>query len=128
MRKIIFILFLFCIVSLTLYAQKQKKNQKDSIVFTELVHNYGTIKVGGNGKCEFKFINKMKKPLVLFNVKASCGCTVAEYPKNPIGPGKEGVIIVKYNTRNAGGFNKSLWVYSNARNSIVTLKIKGNVK
>lgn len=128
MRKILSILFLFCIVSLTLYAQKQNKSQKDSIIFTELVHNYGTIKVGGNGKCEFKFTNKMKKPLVLFNVKASCGCTVAEYPKNPIGPGKEGVIKVKYNTKNAGGFNKSLWVYSNAINSIVTLKIKGNVK
>jgi len=116
----------FCVVSLTLLAQKP--TQKDSIVFTQLTHDYGTIKKGSPGKCEFQFTNKMKKALVIFNVKASCGCTVPEYPKNPIAPGEKGIIRVKYNTSTVGRFNKSLTVSSNAVNSTVELKIKGKVK
>jgi len=115
----------FCVVSLTLLAQKPA--QKDSIVFTQLTHDYGTIKKGSPGKCEFQFTNKMKKALVIFNVKPSCGCTVPEYPKNPIAPGEKGIIRVKYNTSTVGRFNKSLTVSSNAVNSTVELKIKGKV-
>jgi hypothetical protein len=127
MKKIAAILFLFCVASFTLMAQKQKSNQNDSIIFTQTMFDYGTIDVGSSGSCEFKFTNGMKTPLVVSNVKPSCGCTVADWTKEPILPGKTGVIKLNYNTKIPGAFNKSITVNSNAKNATVTLQIKGNV-
>lgn len=127
MKKIVAILFLSCFASFTLMAQKQQKNQNDSIIFTQTMFDYGTIDVGSSGSCEFKFTNGMKTPLVVSNVKPSCGCTVADWTKEPILPGKTGVIKLNYNTKIPGAFNKSITVNSNAKNATVTLQIKGNV-
>ena len=110
-----------------LFAQTSVTSTQDSIVFDKTVHDYGTIIQGGNGNCEFDFTNKGKTPLMLNNVRSSCGCTVPEWPRKPIEPGKTGIIKVKYNTSKIGGFTKSITVTSNAKNSIVILKIKGNV-
>jgi hypothetical protein len=112
---------------LGVFAQSNQTATNDSIVFEKTVHDYGTIAQGADGNCEFKFTNKGKTPLILSNVRASCGCTVPEWPKEPIEPGKEGVIKVKYNTNSPGSFNKSITVNSNAVNATVMLKIKGNV-
>lgn len=127
MKKIVAILFLSCFASFTLMAQKQQKNQNDSIIFTQTMFDYGTIDVGSSGSCEFKFTNGMKTPLVVSNVKPSCGCTVADWTKEPILPGKTGVIKLNYNTKIPGTFNKTITVNSNAKNSTVILQIKGNV-
>lgn len=127
MKKIVTFLFLICLTSTILIAQKHKKNQNDSIIFTELVHDYGTIDVGSPGHCEFKFTNGMKTTLVVSNVKPSCGCTVADWTKEPILPGKTGVIKLNYNTKIPGTFSKTITVNSNAKNSTVILQIKGNV-
>ena len=98
------------------------------IKFTETEHNYGTIQKGGDGNCEFTFTNDGNEPLILSNVKASCGCTTPSWTKEPVMPGKTGTIKVRYNTNNVGGFNKTITVTSNAINSPrVVLKIKGNV-
>ncbi len=99
------------------------------IHFTELEHNYGTIQKGGNGECEFTFVNEGNEPLILSNVKASCGCTTPSYTQKPVMPGQQGTIKVKYNTNNVGAFSKTVTVTSNAvDNPRVTLRIKGNVK
>ncbi len=97
------------------------------IQFASVVHDYGTIQQGSDGGCEFTFENKGKTPLVLSNVRASCGCTVPTWPREPILPGSTGVIKVMYNTNSIGNFNKSITVTSNAKNSNVNLSIKGNV-
>ncbi|HEY5589384.1 MAG TPA: DUF1573 domain-containing protein [Paludibacter sp.] len=127
MKKLTAILFLFCLTSTVLFGQKQQKIQNDSIIFTELIHDYGTIDVGSPGHCEFKFTNGMKTPLIVSNVKPSCGCTVADWTKEPILPGKTGVIKLNYNTKIPGTFSKTITVNSNAKNSTVILQIKGNV-
>lgn len=114
-------------MTFALQAQEKKAAVADSIIFEKQEHDYGTINKGDNGNCEFSFTNKGKKPLVLGNVRASCGCTVPEWPKEPIEPGKKGVIKVKYNTNTPGTFNKSITVNSNAVNAAVILRIKGNV-
>ena len=99
------------------------------ISFTELEHNYGTIEKGGNGECEFVFKNEGNEPLILSNVKASCGCTTPSYTQKPVMPGETGTIKVKYNTNNVGGFSKTVTVTSNAvDNPRVVLRIKGTVK
>jgi len=59
-------------------------------------------------------------------VSSSCGCTVPEWPKEPIPPGKTSSIKVSYNTSRVGPINKSVFVDSNAGER-VTLNIKGNV-
>lgn len=100
---------------------------QDSIVFEKLEHDYGTIAQGSDGNTEFKFTNKGKTPLVLSNVRASCGCTTPEWTKTPVAPGETGIVKVKYNTNLPGSFNKSITVSSNAANSSVMLRIKGNV-
>mgnify|MGYP005841969959 CR=1 FL=1 len=128
MKKSLF-LFLVCgFTTLGLHAQENQPVKTDSIVFNKMVHDYGTITQGADGNCEFKFTNKGKVPLVLNNVRASCGCTVADWPKEPIEPGKSGSIKVKYNTAIMGSFNKSITVNSNAVNSMVRLSIKGTVE
>ena len=97
------------------------------INFASTVHDYGTIVQGSDGSCTFVFTNMGKTPLVLSNVRASCGCTVPTWPREPILPGKEGSIKVVYNTNLVGSFNKSISVNSNAKNNEVILNIKGTV-
>jgi hypothetical protein len=91
-------------------------------------HDYGTIAQGGDGTYEFIFTNAGKEPLVLKNVRSSCGCTVPEWPKEPILKGEKGKIKVSYNTRITGTFSKSITVYSNAGDKPVVLVIKGKVE
>jgi uncharacterized protein (DUF58 family) len=97
------------------------------IKFASLEHDYGTVEQGSDGSCSFVFTNTGKTPLVLSNVRASCGCTVPTWPREPILPGKQESIKVVYNTNNIGSFQKSITVNSNAKNSEVLLTIKGNV-
>ena len=101
---------------------------QDSIIFDKLEHDYGTIEYGADGNMVFTFTNKGKTPIVLSNVRASCDCTTPEWTKTPVVPGEKGTIKVKYNTNLPGIFNKSITVTSNAANSNVLLRIKGNVK
>ncbi len=98
------------------------------IKLEKLEHDYGTVKQGGNGECEFKFTNNGKEPLVITNCQGSCGCTVPLCPKEPILPGKTGVIKVKYDTNRPGQIYKTVTVNSNAKSGNVVLTIKGNVE
>jgi hypothetical protein len=99
------------------------------IRFEEMEHQYGTIQKGSDGNCEFTFWNDGNEPLILSNVKASCGCTTPSYTQKPVMPGQSGVIKVHYNTNNVGGFSKTVTVTSNAvNNQRVVLRIKGTVK
>ncbi|MGC6429704.1 MAG: DUF1573 domain-containing protein [Jejuia sp.] len=89
--------------------------------------DYGTVEQGSNGTRIFKFINKGNAPLVISDVKTSCGCTVPSYSKAAILPGKEGELQVNYNTKKLGSFSKTITVVSNAKEVRKTLKIKGTV-
>ena len=99
------------------------------IEFEKDVHDYGTIQQNANGTYEFKFKNTGNEPLTISNAKGSCGCTVPEWPKEPIAPGESGVIKVKYDTKRVGPFGKSVTIQSNATNEPVkTLRIRGTVE
>ncbi|MBR3829495.1 MAG: DUF1573 domain-containing protein [Bacteroidales bacterium] len=132
--KKFFLLSLFVSMAFaTINAQEAKTQEQPAdgpkIAFTEQEHNYGTIKKGGDGNCEFVFTNEGNEPLILSNVKASCGCTVPTWTKEPIMPGKTGTIKVRYNTNNVGGFTKTITVTCNAVNAPrTTLKIRGKVE
>jgi hypothetical protein len=98
------------------------------IEFSKETHDYGEVAYGGNGTCTFEFKNTGNAPLIISNARGSCGCTVPEWPKDPIAPGKSGVITVKYDTKRTGAINKSVTITSNAVNEPTKIvRIKGNV-
>ena len=119
--------FIFSAVAQEANTEKPKKVKEPEITFENLTHDYGNITQGDNGTCEFVFKNTGKADLLLTNCRSSCGCTVPEWPKDRIAPGKKAVIKVKYNTQRVGAINKTITVESNAVNNRVVLSIKGNV-
>ena len=107
--------------------KKSPPSPEPVITFENTEHDYGTIHKGDNGICEFVFTNTGKEDLVLTNVYSSCGCTVPDWPKEPIPRKKSAVIKVKYDTNRIGEINKAITVESNAANGRIVLKIKGNI-
>ncbi len=132
MKKLILTILLSMAIVLGVNAQNKKEVKPNGtqaeITFTEMVHDYGTIKKGGDGMCEFEYKNTGKAPLMLTNVRSSCGCTIPFWSKEPLMPGKSAKLKVKYNTNNIGTINKSVTVESNAANGSVVLKISGKVE
>ena len=92
--------------------------------------DYGTVsKDSDNGLRTFEFKNTGDAPLIILNVQSTCGCTVPTKPTEPIMPGMNGKIDVKYNM-NPGPIRKTITVESNAINvegGKIALKIKGEV-
>ncbi|WP_203296717.1 DUF1573 domain-containing protein [Luteirhabdus pelagi] len=89
--------------------------------------DYGEISKGSDGVRSFEFTNVGDEPLVITDVKSSCGCTVPEKPDGPIAVGETGVIKVKYDTKRVGPIRKTITVYSNADEPVKALKIKGTI-
>lgn len=100
-----------------------------TISFDKTTFDYGNVKAGSDGHRFFTVKNTGDKPLIISEVKPSCGCTTPEWSKDPILPGKEAKIKVGYNTGIKGAFNKLIEVYSNdPANNRSVLYIKGNVE
>lgn len=127
--SIVLLSMLFCFAAFSQEQVVEQPVNKNAPVMTfdKTTHDYGTIEYNGNGICHFVFTNTGKEPLILSNAKASCGCTVPSWPKQPILPGQSDSIQVKYSTTRVGQINKSITVTSNANNSPVTLRITGKV-
>ena len=101
--------------------------KKAEITFDKTIINYGTINKGANGVRDFVFTNTGNAPLIISNVKSTCGCTIPKKPEKPILPGESDKIQVKYDTKRIGFIRKSISVTSNASNPSVVLKITGQV-
>ena len=98
------------------------------ISFEKEVHDYGFMEQNGNGQCEFVFTNTGTEPLLITNARGSCGCTVPDWPREPIAPGASSAIKVKYDTKRLGLINKSVTITSNAETSTKIIRIKGEIK
>lgn len=105
-------------------------NAQSKITFEENEHNFGSfMESAGIQTTVFKFKNTGTSPLILNNVKASCGCTTPKWTRDPIAPNGSGEITVSYNPANRPGiFTKTVTVTSNAENSTVVLTISGSVE
>ena len=57
-----------------------------SIEFTEEAFDFGEITQGEKVEHTFKFKNTGENDLVIVSAKGSCGCTIPEWPKEPIAP------------------------------------------
>jgi hypothetical protein len=132
MKKVLVTLGISMMMAFTAFAQDPAPQPADNpnapvITFEKTTHDYGTVTKGGDGTCEFKFKNTGVEPLILSNVSSSCGCTVPEWPREPILRGKSSSIRVKYATERVGPINKTITVMSNAKVPSVQLRIIGNV-
>jgi hypothetical protein len=99
------------------------------IKFLETQFDFGDIEQGEVVEHVFAFENTGNQPLVLSNVMTTCGCTVPAWPREPIAPGANGELKVKFNSRGKIGIqNKVITIVSNAVNQRERIKIVTNVK
>lgn len=98
-----------------------------AFTWDETTHDFGTIKQGIPVSHEFTFTNSGGSDLIITSVKASCGCTIADYTNTPIHPGEKGTVKATYNAAHAGTFTKTITVISNTEDDLVKLTIKAEV-
>lgn len=103
--------------------------QQPVITFEKTEHDFGKINEGdGRVSVVFNFKNEGMSPLVLSNVRASCGCTTPTWTKEPVEPGQSGSITVTYNPNGRPGrFQKTVTITSNATEATKRVYIKGEV-
>jgi hypothetical protein len=123
------LLLSFLCISLLIPLSLSGQNAGSAITFETRDHDFGSIKESdGAVSFAFTFTNTGKAPLILTNVHASCGCTTPDWTREPVLPGKPGVIKVSFNpAQRPGAFNKTITVTSNAETPSVTLVIRGVV-
>ncbi|KAA6312716.1 hypothetical protein EZS27_036398 [termite gut metagenome] len=110
------------------YASAQNEAE---IKFDTLAHDFGTFSEKESVvSYTFKFTNTGGSPLVIHQATASCGCTVPEYTKEPIQPGKTGVVSVTYNGagKQPGHFKKTITLRTNGKTEMLRLSIEGYMK
>ena len=123
------IVFASVAIAQTFVSNERPANAMRSAAFTwmQTSFDFGKIKVGVPVTHEFKFTNTGDAPLVITSVQASCGCTVAEYTKEPIPAGAQGFVKATYNAAKAGVFTKTVTINANTEENAVLLTIKGEV-
>jgi len=106
------------------------KNEKVTagIEWEKNEHDFGKIELKKPVSVNFVFKNPSMVPLVITSVEPSCGCTVAEYPKEPVKPGKAAAVTISYDAATTGYFKKSITVVSNASQSPSVLFISGGLR
>lgn len=134
MKKLLFLpFFIFGAVTFSL-AQTASKQSADEISSADHVmgfkvteFDFGHIKQGESVTHDFKFRNNGKEPLVITSAVGSCGCTVPEYPKEPMAPGAEGTVKVTFNSAGKSGQqDKTVTITYNTGQQMV-LHMKGSV-
>ncbi len=102
---------------------------KTTVNFANYEHDFGNINQDSENKYVFSFTNTGKEPLLIENAQGSCGCTVPNYPKEPIAPGATGQIEVVYKPgKQENQQNKTVTVTANTEPKQTTLRIKANVQ
>ena len=136
---IIFLLLCFLSCNLNESANKNhiyipsKNNNKSNferpnIKFSKLNFNFGTIDKGEIISKYITFKNDGKKDLVISNVKSSCGCTIADWPKNPISPNHSDSLLLVLNSSSLNGIiKKTITVISNSKPNTKVITINAQI-
>lgn len=128
MKKLTFILALVLISGIALCQNEPDKTSKPtSIVFKSTVYDFGTLEYMEEATGEFIFKNVTKEPIKLTNVRASCGCTGTDWPREEIKRKKKASISVSYDTKRVGKFHKNVYVYVDGNPNPIQLEVKGEV-
>ena len=127
MKKLVFTLFL-AVISVMAFSQDGTEGNKGPIMtFESMTVDYGTIEQNGDPLRIVKFTNTGDEPLIITNARGSCGCTVPVWPKEPIMPGQESKIEIRYATNRIGQFSKTVRISTNEENDGHTITVKGKV-
>jgi hypothetical protein len=110
-------------------SSNHKKNGTAKIQFEKMLHDFGYITQGEIVEYEFIFTNTGDADLLIASATASCGCTIPDYPKEPINPGKQGKIKIKFNSElRLDKFLKEIYVTANTEPLVTTIQITGVIK
>ena len=121
MKKIIFVTVLFALMTnLTIAFGQNFKFEKET-------HDFGVVKAGKDTLwVDFKFTNDGSEPLKISDVKTSCDCTLANWPKTEIQPGKSAVIKGGFKIEGkSDSFNKNIIIFANTMPGTTILTMKG---
>jgi len=103
-------------------------DQMPAITFQKTEFDFGRIYEGEKVKYNFKFTNTGKSDLIITSAKGTCGCTVPDYPKNPVKPGEEESVSVEFNSAGRNGQqSKTITITTNAQPPTVVLTIRAMV-
>lgn len=130
MKKLVLSMGILFLGAVALKAQSVTPSPSTNaeMTFEKEVHDYGTVKQGADGNCEFVFTNTGTTPLVISDARGSCGCTVPTWPKEPIKPGAKSSIKVHYDTKRPGPISKTVTITANVEGQTKVLRIKGTVE
>ena len=116
-------------VELPVSADGQNQTERlPKMVFDKEIHDFGTIKAGEKVSYSFRFVNKGGRDLIIKSASGSCGCTVPDFPKEPIPPGREGYIRVMFNSEGKSGMQeKQVTVLANTLPNTITVRVKAEI-
>ena len=120
MKQIFTSILLWTAACLVGYAQPKA-------TFDKMTHEFGVVLWKHPATATFQIKNDGDKPLVISNVTTSCGCTVADWTKDPIAPGATGVVTSTFDAKALGHFYKDIGVYCNASARPIYLMLRGEV-
>lgn len=137
-KKLTLFSAVICFMLLGISQLTAQKKMGPEFSASKMEVDFGEVMQNGDGVREFKFTNSGTEPLLITNAQGSCGCTIPEWPKDPIMPGKSNVIKIKYDTSRIGQINKTVTVTTNEvegkdgngnpiyKNHVI--QVKGNIK
>ncbi len=138
MKKIFSLLVLLTLACSLSFSQEDSSETPaptgPEMTFESTEVDYGEIEQGSDPLRVFNFVNTGNEPLQIKNAKGSCGCTVPQWPKEPIFPGESGKIEVRYDTKRVGKFVKRVTITTNegdgesGNQRVLTIKGKVNKK
>lgn len=113
-------------LTLSIGSFAQKKADELAKFKTETI-DLGKIKQDVPTTATFEVTNISSEPLIIEQANPTCGCTIGDYTKEPIMPGKSGVIKATYNAKNLNAFEKHLTVKFAGSSDMKSITIKGEV-
>ena|SRR5690606_9770438 len=121
----------------SLYSEQERQEQANNVVdpetaakltFEETSYDFGDLPAGAKVDHYFKFTNTGKSPLIIKDAKGSCGCTVPQFPKEPIAPGATDSIKVSFDAgKFQGKQSKTVTLTTNTVAGKEELKITANI-
>ncbi|MCB2222177.1 MAG: DUF1573 domain-containing protein [Bacteroidetes bacterium] len=109
-------------------ASGDQQNDLPVIAFDKTEHDFGKLIQGEKVTYNFKFKNSGQSDLLISQVHSSCGCTVPDFPREPIKPGDTGLIKVTFDSAGRSGIqNKSVTIVSNCQPNKTVVRIKAKV-
>ena len=119
--------FSIAALSLASHAFAQPKTAADVAKFATETIDLGKVKQGVPKPATFTVTNISKDALIIEQANPTCGCTISDYTKEPIAPGKTGIITATYNAAGVSHFEKTLTVKFAGIDEIKSIKITGDV-